>query len=299
MMGKVLVTGGSGLLGSKIIEIFSKFEIIATYNANSLDIDNVVAKSLDIRNEKEVFSLIKNFEPSFIIHTAALTNVDECEKYPDKAWEINVKGTENIAKSASQIGAKVVYISTDYVFDGTKGLYTENDSPNPINYYGKTKLEGELKIKEFCENYAICRLSSLYGWNTTTKKLNFATWIVEKLRKNEIAKLFTDQYTTPTFADNAARACMEIIERDKSGVYHIASKECMSRYEFGIKSAEIFRLNKSLIESINSENLNLPAKRPKRCCLDTNKAERELQTKLLTVKEALMEMKEQEKEMIK
>jgi len=290
-----MVIGGSGLLGSKVLkESIMEFDAIGTYNSHPFSMKNVNVKQLDIRNEKEVEIFIRDRSPDCIVLTAALTNVDQCELNKKEAFEVNVKGPTNVAKAAEMVGAKLIYISTDYVFDGTKGLYSENDAPNPINYYGKTKLEGELGVRKNCKDYVICRLSSLYGWNTLTKKQNFATWVIEKLRNKEEVTLFTDQYTTPTFADNAARAILEICRAYKKGAYHLASPECINRFEFGKKLANIFKLDESLIKPITSENLNLPAKRPKRCCLDVSKAEKELKTKLLSVEEALREMKKQE-----
>lgn len=288
-----MVISGSSLLGSKVLkEAVKEFDTIGTYNAHPFSIRNVSTKQLDIKAEKDLEIFIRDQKPNYIVLTAALTNVDMCELNKKDAYELNVKGPSRVAK---KLKAKLIYISTDYVFDGTKGLYSENDAPNPINYYGKTKLEGELEVRNNCEDYVICRLSSLYGWNTLTKKQNFATRIIEKLRNKEEITLFTDQYTTPTFADNAAKAILEICKTDKKGIYHIASPECISRFEFGKKLAKIFQLNDSLIKPTASKGLNLPAKRPLRCCLNVSKAKNELKTKLLTVEEALIDMREQEK----
>lgn len=297
-MKRVMVIGGSGLLGSKVLkESIKEFDTIGTYNSHPFSMKDVDVKQLDIREYKEA-EIIMDQNPDCIVLTAALTNVDGCELNKKDAFELNVKAPSWIAKIVKKLGAKLIYISTDYVFDGTKGLYSENDKPNPINYYGKTKLEGELEVRNNCEDYVICRLSSLYGWNTLTKKQNFATWIIKKLRKGEEVTLFTDQYTTPTFADNTAKAIIEICRVGKRGMYHLASLECISRFAFGKKLAKIFNLDESLIKPVTSENLNLPAIRPRRCCLDISKAKKELKTKLLSVEEALTEMKRQE-ELIK
>ncbi|MBU4501393.1 MAG: dTDP-4-dehydrorhamnose reductase [Nanoarchaeota archaeon] len=298
-MEKGIVIGGSGLLGSKILrESAKEFETIGTYASHFFKMDNVTVNQLDIRDEKAVKTFTQTQNPTYIILTAAMTNVDRCETAKEDALAINGKAPSRVAKCAERVGAKLIYISTDAVFDGRKGLYKEDDKPNPINYYGITKLIGEKEVKKNCKDWVICRISSLYGWNTITDKQNFATWIIEKLRKKEEIRLFTDQYTTPTFADNAAKAIIEICKTNKKGIYHLASPECMSRFEFGKKLAKIFKLNESLIKPIVSENLNLAAKRPKKCCLDVSKAKKELKTKLLSVEEALIEMKKQE-ELIK
>lgn len=294
-MERIMVIGGSGLLGSKVLkESTMEFDTIGTYNSHPFSMKDVTTKDLDIRDEKEVEFFIQNHNPDYIVLTAAFTNVDKCELNKKDVFDINVKGTSNVVKVAEKLGTKLLYISTDYVFDGTKGFYKENDEPNPINYYGKTKLEGEIEVRNNCKNYVICRVSSLYGWNIITNKQNFATWVIQKLKSKDELTLFADQHTTPTFVDNIAEVIIEICKTDRKGIYHLASSECISRFEFGMKVAEIFQFDKNLIRPITTENLNLPAKRPKKCCLDISKAKKELKTKLLTVEEALTEMKRQE-----
>jgi dTDP-4-dehydrorhamnose reductase len=182
---RLFVTGYKGLLGSKIIK-YSE-----AYPKERIDI-----------TKKEIFIAIKKVKPEFVIHCAAFTDVDGCEIQKEKAWEVNVTGTENVAKACQKIGAKMIYVSTDFVFDGKKGMYKETDKTNPINYYGKTKLEGEKRVKEICKNYVIARTSVLYGWH---ERLNFVTWVIEQLKNKNKIRIVTDQYTSPTLADNLAK----------------------------------------------------------------------------------------------
>jgi len=163
MKKRLLVTGASGLLGSKIAKIAREdYEVIPLYGSKPL---NSNALKLDITEREQVFSLFKKVKLDTVIHTASETNVDKCEIQKDHALRVNVEGTRNVASACSKLGAKLIYISTDYVFDGEKGNYTEQDKPNPINYYGVTKLEGEKQVTQNCQKYFILRASVLYGWH--------------------------------------------------------------------------------------------------------------------------------------
>jgi len=237
--------------------------------------------------KKEIFTYIKKVNPDAVIHCAAFTNVDGCEIQKEKAWEVNVTGTENVAKACQNIGAKMIYVSTDFVFDGKKGMYKETDETNPINYYGKTKLEGEKRVQEICKNYVIARTSVLYGWH---ERLNFVTWVIEQLKNKNKINIVTDQYTSPTFADNLAEVLLEVAEKDIQGLYHVAGSERISRYDFALKIADRFDLDKSLITPILSKELNQKAERPKDSSLCVEKIKNKVDTKLLNIEEGLERM---------
>ncbi|MCK4482941.1 SDR family oxidoreductase, partial [Candidatus Bathyarchaeota archaeon] len=162
-MERLLITGASGLLGSEIVQLARKdYEVIPSHNTKLFHSDSL---RLDITDQKQVSSLFRQLKPDTVIHTAAETSVDRCEIQKELASKINVEGTGNVAVTCSKINAKIVYISTDYIFDGEKRFYTEEDTPNPINHYGITKLKGERQVKKFCKNYVILRTSVLYGWH--------------------------------------------------------------------------------------------------------------------------------------
>ncbi|MCJ7443012.1 MAG: SDR family oxidoreductase, partial [Methanotrichaceae archaeon] len=162
-MRELFVTGASGLLGSRMVEPAKhNYEVISLHNTRPLHSNSL---RLDITNLSEVLSLFKKLKPHMVIHTASETNVDKCETQKEQAWRINVEGTRNIAFACSKVGAKLVYISTDYVFDGEKGLYKEEDKPNPISHYGITKLEGENQVIQNCNDHIILRTSVIYGWH--------------------------------------------------------------------------------------------------------------------------------------
>ncbi|MFQ6119001.1 MAG: dTDP-4-dehydrorhamnose reductase [Methanosarcinales archaeon] len=281
---KRLLIIGTGLLGQKIAEI-SEFETFSTYNKDPFKIEGCKSYRLDITDELETYSLIKKLDPDFIVHTAALTNVDFCEKQKEEAWNVNVKGTENVVRACR---SKLVYVSTDYVFDGEKGMYREEDEKNPVNYYGETKLEGENIVKDL-EDYIIVRPSVLYGVNPV--KLNFATWVIHELEKGNKIKIVRDQFNSPTLANNLAELILELIERDERGTFHTAGSVRISRYEFAKKIAKIFDLDESLIESITSDELEWIAKRPKDSSLNVEKISKI--KKPLSIEESLEKMKEE------
>jgi dTDP-4-dehydrorhamnose reductase len=284
---KLLVTGASGLLGSKIVEIAKNdYTVIPLHKTKPLHSNSL---KLDITSTAEVLNLFHKLKPYAVIHAASETNVDKCETQKEHAWKINVEGTRNVA-AACKAGAKLIYISTDYVFDGKKGNYTEDDTPNPINYYAVTKLEGEKQVVQNCKNFAILRTSVLYGWHPF--KQNFATWVITQLGQNKEITVVEDHYNTPTLADNLAEMAIEAIQKDLQGVYHACGSERIGRYEFARQIARAFDLNQNLIRPIKMEQLTAwIAKRPRDSSLNTNKIRSQLEAKPLNITEGLDRMK--------
>lgn len=283
-MERLFITGGSGLLGSKFPTITSDFEIITTYNTNPRD----DAVKLDIADGKDVLSKIESLNPDLVIHSAALTNVDYCEGHPEEADKINANGTLNLAKACQITGSKLIYVSTDFVFDGKKGMYREDDETNPLSYYAKSKLKGEEYIQNSDIEYAVARVSVLYGWHTN---FNFVTWVINELTGGNEINIVTDEYNSPTFADNAAEAILNIYSKGKEGVYHIAGDERINRFDFAGNIARVFELDETLINPILSEDLIRKAPRPMDSSLSVEKARNDLDIKLLNTTEGLKEMK--------
>jgi len=286
---KLLVTGASGLLGSKIVEIAKNdYTVIPLHKTKPLHSNSL---KLDITSTAEVLNLFHKLKPYAVIHAASETNVDKCETQEEHAWKINVEGTRNVA-AACKAGTKLIYISTDYVFDGKKGNYTEDDTPNPINYYAVTKLEGEKQVVQNCKNFAILRTSVLYGWHPF--KQNFATWVITQLEQNKEITVVEDHYNTPTLADNLAEMAIEAIQKDLQGVYHACGSERIGRYEFARQIAKAFGLNQSPIRPIKMEQLTAwIAKRPKDSSLNTDKIRSQLEAKPLNITEGLDRMKKE------
>jgi dTDP-4-dehydrorhamnose reductase len=286
---KLLVTGASGLLGSKIVEIAKNdYTVIPLHKTKPLHSNSL---ELDITSTAEVLNLFHKLKPYAVIHAASETNVDKCETQEEHAWKINVEGTRNVA-AACKAGTKLIYISTDYVFDGKKGNYTEDDTPNPINYYAVTKLEGEKQVVQNCKNFAILRTSVLYGWHPF--KQNFATWVITQLEQNKEITVVEDHYNTPTLADNLAEMAIEAIQKDLQGVYHACGSERIGRYEFARQIAKAFGLNQNPIRPIKMEQLTAwIAKRPKDSSLNTDKIRSQLEAKPLNITEGLDRMKKE------
>jgi dTDP-4-dehydrorhamnose reductase len=289
-MQRLFVTGASGLLGSKMSALAKDdYEYIPLHNTRPLQPNSL---RLDITNLGEVLSLINKFEPHVVIHTASETNVDKCETQKERAWRINLEGTRNIAIACSKAGAKLIFISTDYVFDGEKGWYKEEDEPNPVNYYGLTKLEAEKEVAEHCENYAIVRTSVLYGWHPW--KQNFATWVIGELQHQQKITVVEDHYNSPTLADNMAEMAVEVAEKDLRGLYHASGLERISRYEFAKQIAKTFNLNQGLVKPTKMAKLTAwIAKRPRDSSLNTNKIQKQLKAKPLNITEGLKKMKQE------
>ncbi|PKP60162.1 MAG: dTDP-4-dehydrorhamnose reductase [Candidatus Altiarchaeales archaeon HGW-Altiarchaeales-2] len=292
-MSTILITGGSGLLGGNLTKLaVDKFkEVYTIYNKNPIKIENSIDICADITDEVEINKLIRNLSPEFIVHCAALTNVDYCEGHHKEAYEINVKGTENLAKFAEDVGAVFIYISTDSVFDGKKGQYTENDQPNPINYYGVTKLEGEKALKKYNIDSTIIR-TNIYGWNIRNNKYSLAEWVIDGLKKKVRPSLFNDVFFSPILVNNLAECIFEVCERNLKGIFNIAGSERCSKLDFGLKLADVFNLDKSYILPMSIDNyIGLNAPRPKDMSLDVTKAKKTLNTKLLNVEEGIIWMK--------
>ena len=287
---KLLITGASGLYGSKLAQMaLSKNYEVYSSDIQSLSIYGNFVK-LDISGKAQVDEAFKTIKPDVVVHAATLTDVDKCEPNKELAWKVNVEGTKNIVEAAKDTGSFLIYISTDYVFGGETGRYKETDLPNPINYYGVTKLKAEEIVKTQKE-YFIARPSVMYGSTPAAGKVNFALWIIEKLRKGEHVKIVTDQWNTPTLNTNLAEMTLEVIEHKLTGIYHLCGATRLSRFEFAEQIADVFSLDKGLIDKVLSSQFTLLAKRPMDSSLDTSKAQQTLQHKPLEMDMALKQLK--------
>ncbi|MCW3974814.1 MAG: dTDP-4-dehydrorhamnose reductase [Candidatus Bathyarchaeota archaeon] len=290
---RIFVTGASGLLGSKITELATEagHKVISGYATRTPDYGDIIR--LDIRDEKSILKRIAESKPDTIIHCAALTNVDDCESNKDLAKKINTDGTKGVAKAAKNAGAYLVYISTDYVFDGLKGLYREGDKEAPINFYGHSKLLGEKAVISLNNEFLIIRPSIIYGARSASGKTNFALWILKSLEKMVTINILTDQYVSPTLNTNLAKILLEACEKKLDGIYHMAGNFRISRYNFAIRLAEIFGLDKTLIKKVKMSDMNWIAKRPRDSSLNVSKANMVLKTKLMNLNDSIGVLKEE------
>lgn len=273
-MKKLLIIGGSGLVGSTLIKYgIGEYEISATFNKNGLSNNNVKTFKIDLFNNLDaLIELITKINPDVVVHTAAHSSVDLCETNPELADKLHIEITKDIANICAKINSKLIYFSTDWVFGGEIGKkYTENDTPNPINYYGLTKLAAEKIILECSSNNVVLRTAVIYGYH---KRSRFTNWILPYLSQNKMVDPFSDQYGTPTLVDDLVKAVLKIIQFDVKGLFHATGKTCLNRYEFALILADIFGLDKSFIKSVTKYEKKQDAPRPTSTCLDSRKLEK-------------------------
>lgn len=282
---KILVTGSTGLVGRQVVKdlMLSYTDVYSCYHNSKPD--NGIAKSLDLTNTEEIVKVVSDTRPDVIIHLAAITNVDLCETQKDLATKINVKATAVLAEQASKIGAFFLYVSTDYVFDGEKGMRKESDNPGPIDHYGKSKLEGEKVVQEIATKWCIARTSTPYGIHP--KKKCFPIFIAENLQAKHPLDIITDQYTSPTYVPNLSRMLIEIASRKIHGILHVAGATRISRYDMAEMITEKLNLDKKLLRPASMDTINWTAKRPKDSSLDISKAASILKEKPVGVVEGL------------
>lgn len=275
---KLLVFGTSGMLGQRTAKYFSEqsgWEIVGADIATTIEFPGVTYTNADFTNREAVHKVIKEFKPDVIINASAFTNVDKSEIERDLVWKINATGVGYIAEAGREIGAHVVHVSSDYLFDGEQGLYVEDERVHPINYYGMSKLAGEYELIASGAQYTIFRTNVLYGI-IPNGRLDFVRWVVEENRKGKTIKIVTDQYNNPTFIDDIVIAMDTIITNKKYGIYNIAGKEYLSRYEFTLRIADVFNLDRSLITTITTPELKQLAPRPLHGGLNIGKGKSEL-----------------------
>jgi dTDP-4-dehydrorhamnose reductase len=285
----VLITGANGLLGQKLVTDFHPhYKVIACdlHPESFISFPNLSYESIDITNRRQLGFHISFYHPQVIINASAYTDVDGCEIHKDKARAVNVGGVRNLVSFCKERKIKLIQFSTDYIFNGEDGPYSEDDPPDPVSFYGETKLESEKIIKESGIEFLIIRTNVLYGFGKNVKS-NFLLWLLEKLSRNEKIQIVTDQFNNPTLADNLSLCILEMVKKNISGTYHIAGSEYLSRYDFAIKVANKFNFDKNNILPTKTELLQQKAKRPYKGGLKIDKAQSILETKPLSVNQAL------------
>ena len=284
-MKKILITGAFGQLGTSLCEVLPNELILATGRIMTMT-EKYRCMELDITNKKHVEKLIRNYKPDIIIHLAAMTDVDGCEKDPEMAFDINVGATENLLKNFK---GKFIYVSTDYVFDGEEGPYHEDDKVNPVSVYGKTKLYGENLVQESDIDWIILRSNIIFSYNDRTKA-SFVNWVVDSLKKKQMITVVNDQWNNPTWTNDLANVMSMMIEKNISGLYHYGGGDFLNRYEFAKMIASAFSLDRQLIKPITTPELNWLAQRPLKSGLYTNKIELDLGIEPLSIQKALDRM---------
>jgi dTDP-4-dehydrorhamnose reductase len=271
MKQKLLIIGGTSLIGSTIaFNAQNLYDIHVTTHTSSTNIDFPSSKLDLIKDREKIPKIIKDVNPDIVIHTVAYPSVDFCEENPYAAKLLHVDITKDISLLCNEINSKLIYFSTDAIFDGkSKKKYRENDITNPLSQYGETKLNAEKTIQLTCDKNIILRTTVVYGWHTSSR---FTNWVLDNLRNNKTVNAFNDQNNTPTLVTDLSTCILKILDCNLFGIFHAAGKSCLSRYEFALKLAESFGFDKNLIISTQSSEKQL-APRPVNGCLDASKLE--------------------------
>lgn len=278
---KLLITGVSGLLGNNLAHYFkNKYEILGLYHAHPVIINGIYTEKCDIFHPEAIKRIILEFKPSTIVHCASLTNVDQCEMNKELAERINVLSTRYLVENIFSEDVKLIYISTDAVYDGVKGNFSESNDINPQNYYGISKYKGELEVLKRGKSLVI--RTNLFGWNIQDKK-SLGEWILTELKENRQINCFKDAHFSSIYTFELARVIDIAIKKDLKGVYNCGSSDSCSKYDFAVKIAGCFGLDKKLIIPLSIDEFEFKAKRGKNLSLNVNKIQNHLDYRLLTI----------------
>ncbi len=267
-MDKLLVVGASGLLGSAAFELGSKsYETFGTYNKNA----RPGMVQLDSTDRAKVFELVKSIKPNIVFDCHALNNADYCEAHPDEGWAINFEGSRNIAEASKEVGAKYVFVSSDYLYSGGKEIYSEKDKPDPRYYYGRLKwaMQSFLEIMDIDSIVVIT--TGLYGKQGSTGKKSFVPFIIENIQKGTRTEVISDQYICYTLVDDIVGSVFELCKQNARGWYNIVAKDCLSKYEFALLISKEFKLDSSMLVPVSASQLPNAPKRPDKVKLSTRK----------------------------
>ena len=294
---KILITGANGLLGQHLVKLLidsTDYSLTATGKGLSrLPIDSSNRYdyfSLDITDGVAVNHFIALHKPAIIIHTAAITQVDDCEKDPVHCWDTNVTANRFLLGAAERVGAKFIYISTDFVFDGEAGPYVETDIPAPVNYYGSSKLGAEKSVIESKLSWCIIRTVVVYGNILVGNRNNMVSWVQNNLTQGKSIQVVSDQLRTPTYVEDLAKGILLAIQKNASGIYHISGQEVMSPYDMALATADYLHLDKTLIEKVSAAIFIQAGKRPAKTGFIIDKAKNELGFSPLNFNEGLKKM---------
>lgn len=289
---KILITGSNGLLGQKLVKLLANvngIEFLATSTGENR-ISTTTGfnyQSLDITNRNQLLEVFNQFKPTVVINTAAMTNVDACEDQQEQCWELNVNSVKYLIEASEKHQIHLIHLSTDFVFDGEDGPYKEEDEPNPLSFYGKSKYEAEKLVQQAKTKWSIVRTIIVYGVVEDMSRSNIVLWAKQALEKGNPLTIVDDQYRMPTLAEDLAFACWQIAERSATGIYHISGKDFMSVLELVNRVADFYGYDKSIILPISTASLNQAAKRPPKTGFIIDKAIKELEYSPCSFEEGL------------
>ena len=292
MSEKILIIG-LGMIGYELVKKFQNldYNVYIITRRDKGYFKDTPKYLLDITNRERLFETVTKISPDFVVNTAAITNVDLCEEERELAYKTNALAVGYIGEVCRDLKIPLCHISTDYVFDGRKGNYIEEDEVNPVNYYGWTKAQGEIILNNLnYEDTTILRISVPYCFSPV--KDNFFTWVLKGLKEGKEIKAVVDQWNTPTYVYELTEGIVKIYEKGIRGLYHFGGGERVSRYEFALKVAEVFGYDKGLIKPVKSSELGWKAKRPRDTSLNSSKIQRSLNIRLKNLEESLKDLRE-------
>ena len=275
---KILVTGSNGLLGQKLVKLIldeGNHQLVATAKgSNRLPIpeEAYVFESLDITNREQVLSIIAKHKPDAVIHTAAMTNVDQCELEKEACWDLNVTAVKHMVEACQLNNAFLLHLSTDFIFDGESGPYNEEAEANPISYYGESKLAAERILEESQIDWAIARTVLVYGIAHDMSRSNIILWVKKSLEEGKEIKVVDDQLRSPTLAEDLAQGCLLIAEQKAKGIFNISGSDLLTPYEMAIQTAKFFNLSTATMQKADASTFTQTAKRPPKTGLLIEKA---------------------------
>ena len=264
---RILLTGSNGLLGQKLVKLLSAMkgvELLATSKGQNriTNQSSYEYQNLDITNREGILSLFNQFKPTVVINTAAMTDVDACESNKEWCWDLNVNAVKYLIEASEKQNTHLIHLSTDFVFDGENGPYKEEDEPNPLSYYGKSKYEAEKLLQQSSIKWSIVRTIIVYGVAEEMSRSNIVLWAKEALEKGNPLTIVNDQFRAPTLAEDLAMGCWLVAEKGAKGIYHISGKDIMSIIELVYRVADFYGYDKSIVSPITTLSLNQAAKRP-------------------------------------
>ena len=291
-MEKILITGSNGLLGQKLLKLLTdlnEFEVIGTGRGENRVSTTTGFKyrTMDICNKDEVFAVISEEQPQYIINTAAMTNVDQCEDEKELCWDMNVNAVQNLHDACAKHDIFLLHLSTDFIFDGVDGPYDESATPNPISYYGESKLAAEKILLNSKIKWAMARTVLVFGITEKMSRSNIILWVKQSLEQGKNLQIVDDQWRTPTLAEDLAMGCYLIVKNKATGIYNISGDELLTPYEMAMQTVDYFKLDGSLIEKTDGSKFQQIAKRPPKTGFKLDKAKKELNYKPHTFMEGI------------
>lgn len=298
LFNRVLITGANGLLGQALVRRLSQdreYDVLATArdDAPRFEGGSCGYAPLDVTRPDAVTQTFEDFAPDVVVNCAAMSDVAECDENRDEAWAVNARAVKRLAKHCRTHRARLVQVSSDFVFNGERGPYDEEARPDPVNYYGRTKLAGENAVREAGRsNWAIVRTVLLYGTGQNLSRSNVVLWMIDQLSQEEPLHIVDDQYRTPTYVDDLAAGLERLVHQEETGIYHLSGRDLVSIYELARTVADVFDLDASLIEPVSSDFFEDDVERPARTGFIIDKAETELEYDPRPLEDGLRDLRE-------